>query len=32
MENGEEDLKKIATYLTNSNDDDGVYNFLIQKL
>ena len=32
MENGEEDLKKIATYITNSNDDDGVYNFLIQKL
>lgn len=32
MGNGEEDLKKVAKYLTDSNDDDGVYKFLMQKM
>ena len=30
MKNGEEDLKKDAKYLTDSNDNDGVYKFLVQ--
>ena len=32
MKNGEEDLKKDAKYLTDSNDNDGVYKFLVQKI
>ncbi|MGL5278180.1 MAG: Cof-type HAD-IIB family hydrolase [Cetobacterium sp.] len=32
MENGEEYLKKGAKYLTDSNDNDGVYKFLVQKM
>lgn len=32
MGNADENLKKIAKYITNTNDDDGVYEFLVQKL
>lgn len=32
MGNSEENLKKVSKYLTDSNDEDGVYNFLVQKL
>ncbi|MGL5664317.1 MAG: HAD family hydrolase [Cetobacterium sp.] len=32
MKNAEEDLKKDAKYLTDSNDNDGVYKFLVQKI
>lgn len=30
MGNAEDDLKKIAKYVTSSNDHDGVYEFLVQ--
>lgn len=32
MGNAEENLKKVAKYITASNDCDGVYEFLVQKL
>ena len=32
MGNAEDNLKEIAKYKTSSNDNDGVYEFLVQKI
>ncbi len=32
MSNGVNELKKVATHITNSNDDEGIYNFIKDKI